>query len=93
MNNVEIRNVYPIKDRKNKISLHVYIPHMDLHIRNVIVTRTNDTNLFVCLPMAAGVDKKTGKRLMFPLVDFGNKEYKKNIINEIKQQLLKEFKK
>lgn len=94
--NIDLIEVYSYGFNKEKKfetgSVHIYVEDFDLDIRGLEYVRKSKTKVRVRMPTRKGKDKTNGNVVLFPLLDFANRDTKKLFLNTCRKAIEEFFK-
>ncbi len=82
---IEIVEFYPKVGKAFIGSMHIYVPHLDLDIRGVMVKPAKGKYYFV-MPFNYYSDEETQKKGKYPVVGFGNRATYLALIDAINKE-------
>lgn len=87
---IEVIEGYPIYSKNKKFlgfSMHVYLPELDLDMRNVQARKTGKS-YFISPPHAKNYNVEEDCYIAFPVIEFLNKNKNKEFTKNLKEKCL-----
>ncbi len=82
---IEVVEYYPHPNKKNKGTMHIYIPHLDMDLRGIIVSK-NKKGYYFHMPSRFAIDEATGKTIQYPVINFIGNGKNKALMTAVRKE-------